>query len=105
MMRMPWPLTKPLPNQSKPEPNRQPIQRRDAEIAEISAEKTKTGRPEKVGFTRWRGWIAEQAESAEEAFWTVWCEFQSRATSSKTSAARRAAPRLANCRAASPIWA
>jgi hypothetical protein len=32
-----------LPKPAKPEPNRNLIQRRDAEIAEISAEKTKPG--------------------------------------------------------------
>jgi hypothetical protein len=38
---MKWRLNQPLPNSSKPETSREPLQRRDAEIAEISAEKGK----------------------------------------------------------------
>src|ERR1039457_1140354 len=46
------------------------IQRRDAEIAEISAEKTKNRVwPEGTGFTRWRGWSAEGAETARGDSW------------------------------------
>ena len=36
---MKWRLKQQLPNPSKPETSREPLQRRDAEIAEISAEK------------------------------------------------------------------
>ena len=74
-----------LPNPAKPVPNRNAIHRRDAEIAEISAEKTKTGRPEGVGFTRWRGRSAEQAESAEERSCQFRQEFDSAGTHGRGS--------------------
>jgi len=76
---------RPLPDPAKPEPKRNAIHRRDAEIAEISAEKTKTGRPEGVGFTRWRGRSAEQAESAEERSCQFRQEFDSVGTDGRGS--------------------
>src|ERR1035438_7619988 len=39
----------------KPAPKRNAIQRRDAEIAELSAEKTKNEMKDRAGFTRWAG--------------------------------------------------
>src|ERR1019366_2140302 len=72
MTKMPWLVRRPLPTQAKPEPKRNAIHRRDAEIAEISAEKTKTGWGEGAGSTRLRGWRAESAEEEESELRSDW---------------------------------
>jgi hypothetical protein len=61
-----WLLLEQFGNPAKPEPGRVSIHRRDAENAEISAEKTEVRPAETGGFTRWLGWRAERAEIAEE---------------------------------------